>query len=362
MARANPQFLHELFPVICFNRNGNIGIFRATADGPNRGDRRPVRQRRMLYSRLTDVGTFFEQRLDLGREHVEALYVQRFQPFISRGLKFAQLGTRPPAQPLSAGNYAGVNARSSPKGGRPGPKICTLGQFSCHRMAEVPLQFPENDWRSVMPRDSDPAVQALQGLRTRCKLSKDRHFAAAERKSFYQTWVGLPVVLINVFVGTVLVQFMTSDHPPIWASVIATALAFLAASLSSVQTFFNFAKMAEGHRTVANRYLRTMMQCENLLLRVSADQISQTKVWELIEQFTREYDEVNLEGEAFPTNAWDFKRATKKNSLLPFALAKEAESARENQPGKIGSAAARPERPIEAAAVDQVKDGETSEK
>jgi hypothetical protein len=172
-----------------------------------------------------------------------------------------------------------------------------------------------------MPKDNEPAMQALQGLRTKCKLNKDRHFAAGERKTFYQTWVGLPVILINVFVGTVLVQFTSSGQPPQWASVSATALAFLAASLSSVQTFFNFGKMAEGHRTVANRYLRAMMLCENLLLRLSSEQISMAKAWEQIDILTQEYDEINVEAEAFPTSASDFKRATKRDSLVPFQLA-----------------------------------------
>ena len=111
-----------------------------------------------------------------------------------------------------------------------------------------------------------------------------------------------------------------SGQPPQWASISATVLAFLAASLSSVQTFFNFSKMAEGHRMVANRYLRTMMQCENLLLRLASEQISMARAWELIDSLTLEYDEVNVEAEAFPTNARDFRKATRRDSLVPFKL------------------------------------------
>src|SRR5205823_10450776 len=141
-----------------------------------------------------------------------------------------------------------------------------------------------------------------------------RHFAAAERKTFYQTWIGLPVILINVFIGTVLVQFHTTDHPPPWASVSATGLAFLAASLSSVQTFFNFSKMAEGHRSVANRYLSAMMQCENLLLKLASGHLSPEEVWKQHDRLTAAYIEINVEAEAFPTTAADLRRATRRDA------------------------------------------------
>ena len=85
---------------------------------------------------------------------------------------------------------------------------------------------------------TDGAMTALEALRQRAKLSKDRHFAAAERKAHYQTWIGLPVILINVFVGVVLVKYLQSGDPPFWASSMAVGLAFFGASLSAIQTFF----------------------------------------------------------------------------------------------------------------------------
>jgi hypothetical protein len=174
-----------------------------------------------------------------------------------------------------------------------------------------------------MPADVLGAVQALENLRTKCKLNKDRHFAAALRNNFYQTWIGLPVILINVFIGTVLVQYTQNDHPPLWASVIATVFAFAAASLSSVQTFFKFNKMEEGHRSVANRYLKVQAACENTLLKMGDGQMSLTRTWEAIDRLTVDYDQINVDAEAFPTTKADLMKAKKKDSLVPFRMPAE---------------------------------------
>jgi hypothetical protein len=58
----------------------------------------------------------------------------------------------------------------------------------------------------------------------------------------------------------------------------------------------------------------------NLLLKLAGEQISLTKAWEQIDQFTLDYDQINVEAEAFPTRASDFKKATRRDSLVPFAL------------------------------------------
>src|SRR5439155_15770933 len=119
-----------------------------------------------------------------------------------------------------------------------------------------------------------------------------------------------------------------------WASVSATGLAFLAASLSSVQTFFNFSKMAEGHRSVANRYLSAMMQCENLLLKLASGHLSPEEVWKQHDRLTAAYIEINVEAEAFPTTAADLRRATRRDALVPFTI-----------PGYVEPAPAGPPQP-----------------
>lgn len=162
------------------------------------------------------------------------------------------------------------------------------------------------------------AIDAIERLREKSKLSKDRHFIAAERKTYSNLWIGLPVVLINVFVGTVLVQFL-NDSPPVWASILATLLAFSAASLSAAQTFFNFGKAAEGHRSIANRYLELTMACEHLIGRLRDGQIAPETVWDGIDEITTTYNQINVEAEAFTTNERDFRKAKCKTSAVkPF--------------------------------------------
>ena len=165
---------------------------------------------------------------------------------------------------------------------------------------------------------NDGALQAIESLRQRSKLSKDRHFAAAERKSHLHAWIGLPTVLINVFVGIVIGNVLQADKPPAWAPIAAVSLSFVAAALSAVLTFFNFARMAESHRAVANRYLCISTACEHLVLENGDQPIKTATLWEKVRELQAVYHEINEDAEAFPTTLGDLKRAKSKHSLVPF--------------------------------------------
>jgi hypothetical protein len=163
-----------------------------------------------------------------------------------------------------------------------------------------------------MAEETSKAMKALEELRQDSKLCKDRHFAAAERKFSYHVWFGVPVVIANVFIGSVLVELLKKPNPETWITVTASLLSFLAASLSGVQTFLNFHKAAEGHRSVANKYLEISRKCKHLLLKQKDDPVPITDLWSKIEEITQAYSEVNITAEAFPTSDSDFKKAKAK--------------------------------------------------
>src|SRR5690606_31298684 len=105
-------------------------------------------------------------------------------------------------------------------------------------------------------KTTEGAIQLLDELRTDAKIGKSKHFNASRRKITLNNWIGIPVIVINVFVGTVIVALLSDGTDKQNIAIISSILAFAAASLSALQTFFNFHKAAEGNSSVGNRYLK----------------------------------------------------------------------------------------------------------
>ncbi|EKO5201141.1 SLATT domain-containing protein, partial [Vibrio vulnificus] len=106
-------------------------------------------------------------------------------------------------------------------------------------------------------------------------------------------------------------------------AILSTILAFGAASMSALQTFFNFHKAAEGHSQVGNRYLKISRNCKKLLRKHQDIPFTADKLWEEVEVIQNEYLEINVEAEAFPTSDRDLKRAKSAQEVTPFSLKRE---------------------------------------
>ncbi|WP_148714523.1 SLATT domain-containing protein [Chitinolyticbacter meiyuanensis] len=177
------------------------------------------------------------------------------------------------------------------------------------------------------------ALAALEELRRDARICKGRHFAAADRKLTLHRWCGVPVILANLFVGIVLVNLQGGNinlsgelDPASLAlggravdalSLISTLLAFCAASLSAVQTFFNFHKTAEGHRAIGNRYIDIARRAKNLLQKQADLPEDVGALWENYTALYEEYRRINVEAEAFPTSHRDLQLALAAPELTP---------------------------------------------
>jgi len=110
--------------------------------------------------------------------------------------------------------------------------------------------------------------------------------------------------------------------PPLFAneylSLLSIFLAFGAASLSGIQTFFNFHKAAEGHRAVANRYLHISRQCKTLQQKHRDLPFTPDVLWSDYEKLYGEYNQINIEAEAFPTSSSDLAKAKKAQEISPY--------------------------------------------
>ncbi|HEY9626094.1 MAG TPA: SLATT domain-containing protein [Coleofasciculaceae cyanobacterium] len=150
----------------------------------------------------------------------------------------------------------------------------------------------------------------LEKLRKNSHLGKHKHFSAADRCRHYNTYLGIPVVIINVLLGSLLFANL-SEQIPTPMKWLGAFLALTAAVLSGLQTFLNFQKAFEAHRRVANQYLSIARDCERLIVLFQDNLIQLSDLAKKVEEVNEKYNKVNAEAEAFPTNNSDLQKATR---------------------------------------------------
>jgi len=101
-------------------------------------------------------------------------------------------------------------------------------------------------------------------------------------------------------------------------ALLSIVLAFSAASLSGVQTFFNFYKSFEGHRAIGNRYTHLSRQCKALQQKHRDMPFDPKILWEHYDNLIAEYNKINIDGEAFPTSSSDLKKSLNGPVLSPY--------------------------------------------
>lgn len=143
----------------------------------------------------------------------------------------------------------------------------------------------------------------LEKLGRDARYSRDLHEKASSRKVRGHVLFGLPAILINGFLGSVLFTELTKgggdgaflNLTTSQAAVIGATLAFIAALLGAIQTFFNFEKQTTGHRTAAAQYLEISDSCRKWLGKVRDDIISREQAWEQCDILQNSYQRLNKE-------------------------------------------------------------------
>lgn len=193
------------------------------------------------------------------------------------------------------------------------------------------------------------ALAAIEELRIDSKIGKSKHFNASDRKMLWHRVFGVPVILANLFVGIVLVNLQGAPNPthelPATNTIsqstpnstdhaistdkhehsttdilgiISIFLAFGAASLSGIQTFFNFYKAAEGHRAIGNRYVHISRQCKALQQKHRDIPYTPQSLWDEYQKLYTEYNQTNTEAESFTTSASDLEKAKTATEISPY--------------------------------------------
>lgn len=150
----------------------------------------------------------------------------------------------------------------------------------------------------------------LKRLRVDSLYGKKKHFNAADRKDSLSNWLNIPALLVNAILASVLLSNLQKEEPGLfkWVSAI---LAIIATLLTALAAYWKLAKQVEGHRRVANKFLRVVKGAERLLAFEKDELISGAAFAAEFKELASLADDANSEAEAFTTKDKDFEKARK---------------------------------------------------
>lgn len=148
----------------------------------------------------------------------------------------------------------------------------------------------------------------IEKLRLDARFGKSKHFSAADRVRRYHYWLGLPVIAISIFLGSVFFsEFLQAE----FQKIIGAFLAFLSALLVALQTFLNPYEREKGHRSIGDRYLEISRNCRLLSAKLVDQLVTVEDACGQYEALLAAYNATNIEAQSFPVNKKDFKAAQK---------------------------------------------------
>ena len=154
----------------------------------------------------------------------------------------------------------------------------------------------------------DSVLQEIEKLRVDVTYEKKKHFNAGDRKEKYHYWMGVPVVVINVLLGSFLAGVL-SESSPLWAKRLTATGALIAAGLSAVSTFFNLRKDVEGHRRIGNRYLELSRECDRVLAKYKDGFVNGNRLIECLDRLSERRYRVDRDSESYSTSKADYEEA-----------------------------------------------------
>jgi len=156
----------------------------------------------------------------------------------------------------------------------------------------------------------------------RAALGKTCHFNAARRNRSNNVCFGIPVILINVLLGSVLIADLNQLIPDIlkWISAL---FAIIAASLSGTQTYMKYQNKYEEHMKVGNKLIKIEKKAELIYRKYLDNILTKEQFYIDFEIVNREYTEICEDSSNLQHLERDFKKAlnylkSKNNKELVF--------------------------------------------
>ncbi len=139
---------------------------------------------------------------------------------------------------------------------------------------------------------------------------KKKHFNAANRISNYNLYIGLPLIFLNCLTGSLLFMTLSDSTNGSW-KLISMIISFVAAFLSTIQTFFNFSRKMEGHLRIGNKYLEVYKDGQFLKSKYKDKLLTNEQFIDHLDQLIKKISQINQEAESFPTKKIDYETAKK---------------------------------------------------
>ena len=132
-------------------------------------------------------------------------------------------------------------------------------------------------------------------LEQEAEVCKHAHFEASILKERNHLWMGLPVVAINIFIGSVLFTSLRK-----YSLILAPVLSLIAALLAGLQTYLNLNRKITLHRNVANQYSEIARNVRYLFSREQDGVVAIEEAWENLGLLKDQYSQVNKMAEETP--------------------------------------------------------------
>jgi len=96
------------------------------------------------------------------------------------------------------------------------------------------------------PDDHDAILEEMRKLLKDAQVTRSAHYIAKQRKERKSQIIGVSVIVLNVLIGSGLIETALSGRANA-ITITIKLIAFLAAALAGIQSFFNFQKAVECH-------------------------------------------------------------------------------------------------------------------
>lgn len=167
---------------------------------------------------------------------------------------------------------------------------------------------PNGDVSPAQSGQRSSVLTLVEHLCENAQLGKHGHFYASLRRRNLHVLCGVPVVVINLLLGSVFFALLQAELPD-WGKWLGALLAVMAAMLGGIQTFFDFKKHCAGHREVGNDYLGLARECERLLALHADGLLSLQALASELPRLNAEYADINERAEDFIVSPREYELA-----------------------------------------------------
>jgi hypothetical protein len=157
------------------------------------------------------------------------------------------------------------------------------------------------------PGGKDEMYAVMEKLYDDSRVVKSAHFIAAQRKRRSSRIMGILVIVLNVLIGSGFIEELV--QPQGRATTVIKALAFLAASLAGIQTFFNFQREVECHTNAGDVYSSINRRLDDVMAEYSSKPAERDALFKHFKALRDEHLKANDDSKGCVPSDGDYKKA-----------------------------------------------------